>query len=201
MITLRNLRPIITLNSLRKCLPKSVIFNITPALPCSGATHKRRKLFCQSCSQIFVVEQLPIYTFPNYVLLVKGKKFFITFHKLRLFIRDHNFVLCIFFISFSISARLSFWHFHHPFPFFSEEEIETLLLFCIIFLCRAIRREGDRKGAELSRAAGGKSECIQLKLRWQEGRRSGPGCGETEERMMSTPCQEEMSLRLCGKAN
>jgi len=24
---------------------------------------------------------------------------------------------------------------------------------------------------------------------------------ETEERMMSTPCQEEMSLRLCGKAN
>lgn len=29
--------------------------------------------------------------------LVK-QKFFITFHKLRLFIRDHNFVLCIFFI-------------------------------------------------------------------------------------------------------
>lgn len=44
--------------------------------------------------------------------LVK-QKFFITFHKLRLFIRDHNFVLCIFFIPniFRTAPR----SFHHPF--------------------------------------------------------------------------------------
>lgn len=92
--------------------------------------------------------------------LVK-QKFFITFHKLRLFIRDHNFVLCIFFIPnifrtapSSFRASLIFFSIFLLFSkahtlsrslslllsllllvvLYAGEEIETLLLFCIIFL-------------------------------------------------------------------
>lgn len=150
-------------------------------------------------------------TFQITYCLVK-QKFFITFHKLRLFIRDHNFVLCIFFI-FNISALCStlrslactspfhsvlFLLFYFLFYFFlssfAGEEIETLLLFCIIFVWQSKKETAILKQkhsyATATAAAtdtATATKCIQLKLR--------------QTRRMSTPCQEEMSLRLCGKAN
>lgn len=74
---------------------------------CWGSERERERE--QNCMSNFVCRSLTFempggegegthtHTFQITYCLVK-QKFFITFHKLRLFIRDHNFVLCIFFL-------------------------------------------------------------------------------------------------------
>lgn len=110
---------------------------------------ERKKLYVKFCVQIadfrkarggFSPTHTHIYTLTLQITycLVK-QKFFITFHKLRLFIRDHNFLLCIFFIPniFRTAPR----SLHHPFLpvlfsflfFFSSPRHTHSLCYCLSF--------------------------------------------------------------------
>lgn len=110
---------------------------------CWGSERKRErereKLYVKFCLQIADFPNAwggggtHTHIFQITYCLVK-QKFFITFHKLRLFIRDHNFVLCIFFLIRNIFRTAP------PCSFIVPSSFLASLIFFSIFLLSLMLR-------------------------------------------------------------